>query len=294
MKKIFTKEISIAVITIVSLIILYLGVNYLKGINLMKPTNHYYVRMNNVAELQKSSPVYINGFRIGLVNAIEYDFNNPKNIIAVVSLDKKMKVEKGSYFKLNTGLTSGAYLDLVLNQYVSEFHQIGDTLDGSADPGMMTKLSEDILPQVENILPRLDSILLGIQTLITHPALYQSLDHIASTTQQLEKSSVNLNDMLSKQVPSILDNMNNVSEDLSVISHNFKQLDLNSTLLSVESTLNNLNQIADRLNNKDNSLGLLLNDRSLYNNLDSTAANASALLKDLKENPKRYVHFSVF
>jgi len=293
MKKIFTKEVSAGIITLASLVILYFGFNYLKGINLLKPTNHYYIRMNNVNELQKSSPVYINGFRIGLVNDIEFDYDKGE-IIALVSLDKKMRIEKGSYFKLNSGLTSGAYLDLFLNQYVSEFHQVGDTLDGIAEPGMMEKLSGNLLPQIENLLPRLDSILWGVQTLLTHPALHQSLDHISATAYELEKSSANLNILLSKDVPSILKNINQASEDLTVISHNFKQLDFNSTLTTVERTLASIDQMAARLNSKDNSLGLLLNDRSLYNNLDSTAINASNLLRDLKENPKRYVHFSIF
>ena len=294
MKKIFTKEVSIGLITIISLIILYLGVNYLKGINLMKPTNHYFVRMDKIPELQKSSPVYVNGFKVGIVNNIEYDYNHSGNIVLLVSLDKKMKVEQGSYFKLNSGLTSGAYLDLIRNQYVSEYYQIGDTINGMAETGMMDKLSNDIVPQVENLLPRLDSLLLGIQTLLTHPALYQSLDQISATTAQLEKSSINLNRLLSNNVPPILDNINRASEDLTVITGNLKQLDFNATLTSVEKTLSNLDKITVQLNNKESSLGLLLNDRSLYDNLDSTSRNASILLQDLKENPKRYVHFSVF
>lgn len=294
MKKIFTKEVVTGVITILSLVILYLGVNYLKGINLMKPTNHYYIRMNKVNELQKSSPIYVNGFRIGLVNDIAYNYNDPENITVLISLDKKMRLEKGSYFKLNSGLTSGAFLDLMLNQYVSEFHQIGDTLNGIAEPGMMEKLSTDLLPQFENILPRLDSILGGVQALLNHPALHQSLDHISASTYELQKSSASLNKILASDVPAILNNVNQVSENLTVITHNFKQLDFNSSLNSVENTLKNIDKMAERFNSKDNSLGLLLNDCSLYNNLDSTTINASRLLRDLKENPKRYVHFSIF
>ena len=294
MKKIFTKEISIALITIVGLVILYLGINYLKGINLLKPTNHYYIRMVNVHELQKSSPIYVSGFRIGIVNDFEYDYANQETIIALISLDKKMRIKKGSYFKLNSGLTSGAYLDLIPNQYVNDFHEIGDTISGISEPGMMEKLSADLIPQVENLLPRLDSILWGVQTLLTHPALNQSLEHISETTLQLERSSANLNKLLSKEIPSILTNFDQVSEDLTVITSNFKQLDFNSTLTTVENTLKNIDKMTNRLNSDDNSLGLLLNDRSLYDNLDSTAANASNLLRDLKENPKRYVHFSIF
>lgn len=296
MKKIFTKEVIIGLVTIVSLFILYSGVNYLKGINILKPTNHYYVLMPNVAELQTSSPVYIDGFKVGQVNSIEYKFNslNPENIVVQISLDKQMKIQQGSYVELKSGLTSGAYLNLVLNKYVSAYHQIGDTIIGKTEIGLMEKVSTELLPQVENILPRLDSILLGIQVLVNHPALTQSLDHIEATTSNLQKSSNQLNTLLANDVPLIVSNLNKISSDFSVVSESIKKLDLQKTFDTVDKALENINQMTLQLNNPDSSLGLLLNDRSLYDNLDSTAKNASDLLKDLKENPKRYVHFSVF
>ncbi|GHT28043.1 mammalian cell entry protein [Bacteroidia bacterium] len=294
MKKYFTKEITTGLITIISLVALYFGLNYLKGANIFKPTNHYYVRMSNVNELQNSSPVYVEGFKVGLVKSIEYEYNNHGNIVVLISLDKKMKVETGSYFELKSGLTSGAYLNLIPNKYVSAYCQIGDTLDGFASAGLMDKISGQLLPEFEKILPRLDSILTGIQLLVNHPALSQSLNQISATTANLEKSSLLLNGLLAKDIPPIMSNFNQVSSDFTVISHNFKQLDFNATLKKADSAIQNLDGITNQLNNKNNSLGLLLNDRSLYDHLDSTAVNASNLLLDLKQNPKRYVHFSLF
>lgn len=294
MKKYFTKEIIIALVTIASLFILYAGINYLKGLNIFKPSNHYFVKMNNVSELQKSSPIYVDGFRVGIVNNIEYGYDNQDGIIVQISLDDKMKVETGSYFQLQSGLTSGAYLNLILNKYVSSYCQPGDTLEGIAEKGMMDKLATNLIPQIENILPRLDSILLGVQTLVNHPALSQSLEQIAATTSNLEKSTLQLNHMLSADVPKIMSNINQVSEDFTVISGNFKQLDINSTMHTVDKTIQSIDQMVNQLNNKNSSLGLLLNDRGLYDRLDSTATNASNLLLDLRQNPKRYVHFSVF
>ncbi|MCC8146489.1 MAG: MlaD family protein [Bacteroidales bacterium] len=296
MKKIFTKEVIIGLVTIVSLFVLYSGVNYLKGINILKPTNHYYVLMQNVSELQTSSPVYVDGFRVGIVNAIEYQFNNPnpENIIVQISLDKQMKIQTGSYAELKSGLTSGAYMNLILNKYVSSYHQIGDTITGKTEIGLMDKVSQELLPQVENILPRLDSILLGIQVLVNHPALTQSLDHIESTTSNLQKSSKELNNLLANDVPEIVSNLNKISSDFAVVSNNMKSLDFQRTLDNVDKVLANMDKVTQQLNNPDSSLGLLLNDRSLYDNLDSTAKNAADLLKDVKENPKNYVHFSIF
>jgi phospholipid/cholesterol/gamma-HCH transport system substrate-binding protein len=293
MKKIFSKEMMIGLVTAVSLVILYVGVNYLKGIKVFQPVNHYFVRMPNVSELQRSSPVYIDGFKIGVVNAIDFQFDNKDFITVQVNLDKQVRVPVGSYFALKSGLTSGAYLDLLLNKYVETYYAIGDTLDGSSAPGMMDQISGTLMPQVENILPRLDSILQGIQIIVNHPAFVQSLEHISATTASLENSSQQLNLML-KDLRPMLTNLNQTSSDLAVFSGKVSQLDFDLTMNKVNGALANIDQLSQQLNNKDNSLGLLLNDRSLYDNLDTTALNASKLLLDLRLNPKRYVHFSIF
>ncbi|GHT63680.1 mammalian cell entry protein [Bacteroidia bacterium] len=294
MKKNFSKELIIGAVTAISLILLYVGVNYLKGINVFKSSNHYFVKMPKVNELQQSSPVYVDGFKIGVVNAIDFQFDKRDFITVQVNLDKKMKVETGSYFELKSGLTSGAYLDLHLNKYVGTYCAIGDTLDGISAPGMMDKISETFIPQIENILPRLDSILQGIQMLVNHPALTQSLEHISASTASLESSSQQLNQILSRDIRPMLTNLNQTSADLAVFSGKVKQLDLDLTMNKINGTLQNIDRLSLQLNNKNNSLGLLMNDRSLYDHLDSTAVNASRLLLDLKQNPKRYVHFSVF
>jgi len=294
MKKYFSKEIMIGLVTIISLGLLYFGLNYLKGANIFKPANLYYVRMPDVSELQNSSPVFVEGFKVGIVREIDYDFQAKKYIIVQISLDKKMKIETGSHVEIKSGLTSGAYLNLVPNKYVSTYYQVGDTIDGFSEKGIMDKVSENLLPQFEAILPRLDSILQGIQFLVSHPALTQSLEHISAATANLELSSRQLNMLLTKDIPPIISNLNQVSSDFTTVSSQLKQMDLDSTMRHVDKTFQNLEQATAQLNGKDNSLGLLLNDRSIYNHLDSTLTNASNLFLDLKLNPKRYVNISVF
>jgi phospholipid/cholesterol/gamma-HCH transport system substrate-binding protein len=196
---------------------------------------------------------------------------------------------------LKSGLTSGAYLNLVLNKYVGSYYQIGDTIEGiSKNTSFTDQLSNSILPQVENILPRLDSILIGIQTLVNHPALSQSFDHIEATTAGLQKSSAQLNALLSKDIPVIMGNLQKISSNFVTISSDLEQLDLKASLDKVDKVIEDLEQISHQLNDPNSSLGLLLNNRSLYDNLDATAKNASDLLKDIKEHPKNYVRFSVF
>jgi len=294
MKKYFSKEIVIGIITLVSLGLLYFGLNYLKGTNIFKPANIYYVRMPDVSELQNSSPVYVDGFKVGIVSAMSYGFQENGNIIVQISLNKKMKVEKGSFAEIKTGLTSGGYLNLKLNKYVSEYCQMGDTIEGTSEKGIMDKVSENLLPQFEAMLPRLDSILQGIQLIVNNPALSQSLDHISATTANLHASTGQLNLLLSKDIPPIVANLNQVSSDFAVVSSQLKQMDLNATYKHIDNTIQNLEQLTMQLKKKDNSLGLLLNDRDLYDRLDTTLVNASNLLLDLKLNPKRYINISVF
>jgi len=294
MKKYFSKEIVIGFITLISLGLLYFGLNYLKGANIFKPANLYYVRMPDVSDLQNSSPVYVNGFKVGIVRDIAYDFQNQKYIIVQISLDKKMRIETDSHVEIKSGLTSGAYLNLVLNKYVSTYYQVGDTINGVFAKGLMDKFSDNLLPQFEVLLPRLDSILQGIQRLVNNPALSQTIEKLPAIATNLERSTRQLNVLLSDSIPPIASNINRISSDFTEVSSQLKQMDLKTTLSRADSTFQNLEQLTTQLKSKDNSLGLLLNDRSMYDHLDTTIVNASNLFLDVKANPKRYINISVF
>lgn len=294
MKKTFSKEVKIGIVTIVSLTLLYIGINYLKGINLFKPANYYYVTFDNVKDVTVSSPVYVEGFKVGLVRAISYDYSTTDRITVEISLDKEMRVNTGSYVTIVKSLLSGAELHIHLNKYVSEYMKSGSTIEGRMGDDMLMTLQEGVLPGVEALLPKIDSILAGLQTLVTHPALSQSLDHIERTTSNLETSTLHLNRLLQNDVPVIVGDLKAITANFSTVSSNLKELDLTTTINSINQTLANVKKTTEKLNSTDNTFGLLLNDRTLYNNLNGTMDNASLLLKDLRENPKRYVHFSVF
>ena len=294
MKKGFTKEAKIGLVTIISIGLLYFGINYLRGINLFKPVNHYYVMFDNVRDLTVSSPVFVEGFKVGLVRSISYDYNEFGKITVEISLENKMKINKGSYIELEKSFLSGGLLHIHLNKYVDDFLKSGDNIEGRMGDDIFGKVQSDLLPQVEQMLPKMDSILVGLQTVVNHPALVSSLNHIDATTRNLENSTANLNRLLSKDVPVIVANLKTISGNFIEISDELKDLNLASTMNTVNATLENVKLTTDKLNSKENSLGLLLNDKDLYMNLNSTAENASKLFSDLKENPKRYVSFSVF
>lgn len=294
MKMKFTKEVTIGIVTIISLTLLYMGVNYLKGINLFRPVNRYYVVCSNVKDLTISSPVFVEGFKVGLVRTITYDYSTTGRILVEINLEKGMRINRGSYVALEKTLLSGAEMHIQLNKYVDEYLQSGDTIEGRQPEDMISTVQNEMLPQVMALLPKLDSILTGLQTLVNNPALAQSLDNIERTTAGLEQSSRQLNRLLQKDVPTIAGNLTTATANFSALSGDLRTLDLNGTVNSLNQTLGNLNQTTAKLNSKDNSMGLLLNDSLLYNNLNRTVNSANGLLIDFKEHPKRYVRFSLF
>ena len=294
MKTKFTKEAKIGIVSIVSLALLYIGINYLKGINLFKPVNHYEVVFTNVKGVTISSPVYIDGFKVGLVRDIKYDYDKMDKITVDISLEDEMRINKGSYITIVNSFLGGSELHIHLNKYVNEFLKPGDEIEGRMAEEMMQSVQEKILPSVEAMLPKIDSILGGLQTLINHPALAQSLDHVEKTTANLETSTRQLNRMLANDMPEIVSGLKTITANFSDVSSELKTLDLQATVESINATLASLKVTTEKFNSTDNSIGLLLNDRALYDNLNSTADNASKLLLDLREHPKRYVHFSVF
>ena len=294
MKTVFTKEAKIGLVSIVCLALLYIGINYLKGVNLFKPVNHYYVAFSNVKGVTVSSPVFVEGFKVGLVREITYDYDTTGKISVLVSLEDKMRINKGSYITVVNSFLGGAELHIHLNTFVDDYFHSGDTIEGRMEADMMTSVQENLLPGIEQMMPKLDSILGGLQTLVNHPALTQSLTHIEQTTASLEHSSRRLDQMLAKDVPVIMENIKGITANFELVSGQLKDLDLVETMQTVNATLANLKLTTDKLNSADNSLGLLLNDRQLYDNLNGTMENASLLLLDLREDPKRYVHFSLF
>jgi phospholipid/cholesterol/gamma-HCH transport system substrate-binding protein len=290
----FSKEAKIGLSTIICLVLLYVGINYLKGINLFKPANHYYVSCKNVTDITISSPVFVDGFKVGLVMDMEYNYSTVDGITIEISMDKGMKINKGSYVLIASTLLSGAQLHLELNKYVTEYLNPGDTIEARSKSGMMTAVEDQILPDLVKLMPKIDSILIGLNALVNNPALTNSLNNLETTTRGLTIATSQLNTLLNGDLPEIATNLKSTTTNLSSFSEGLNQLDFQKSLNKLDVSLDNLSKMTLKLNSKDNSLGLLLNDTLLYKSLNTTLENASGLLIDLKQNPKRYVHLSLF
>lgn len=291
--KLITKEVRIGLAGIAALCVLVLGINYLKGINMFKPASYFYVRFQNVNGLAQSSPVFADGVRVGIVREISYDYNQPENVIVEVELDTELRIPKGSTAELVPELMGGVRMNILLANNPRERYAIGDTIAGTLNNGMMEKAAA-MMPQVEKMLPKLDSILGSLNTIMSDQSIPATLHSIEQTTSNLEMTSKQLRVLMSNDVPQLTRKLNTIGDNFIVISNNLKEVDYAATFKKIDATIDNAKMITDKLNSKDNTIGLLLNDPQLYDNLNATTINAASLLEDLKANPKRYVHFSLF
>lgn len=298
------KEIKIALTAIVALVLLFIGLNFLKGINVFKSTNTYYVKFKDVAGLAVSNPVYANGYPVGIVRTINYDYQRGENVVVAIELDDDMRVPAQTRAELETELMGGVKMLLVLGPNPAKNIEQGDTIQGGMHLGAMEKLN-DMIPTVEKMLPKLDSIMDNLNRLTGDPALAATLHNAQAITDNLKESSIQLNSMMRNDLPPMLANLKSASTNANRLTANLAAIDVQTTINSVNATLtsahNLANQLGDmstnldrKLKSKDNTLGLFLNDTNVYDNLNSTLRNADSLMIDLKAHPKRYVHFSVF
>lgn len=295
MKK-FSKEIQIALVAVVGVIVLYFGMQFLKGLTVFSTDNSYYVTFKDISGLSMSSPVYANGYRVGVVENIIYDYEHQGDIVAVLGIDDEMRVPRGSSAEIASDLLGNIKLELKLGPDPSDILTPGDTIIGGLQRGAMAQVTE-IIPQVQSLLPKLDSILASVNTLLADPAISNSLHHIDQITGSLTTTAHELNRLtasLNKQMPQMLENADGLLANTNNLTKNLNALDLASTMQKVDNTLRNVEQMTAKLNSNEGTLGLLMRDPELYWNLNATMSHADSLMIDLKQHPKRYVHFSVF
>ena len=294
--KYFTKEVQIALVAIAGIVVLFFGMKFLKGLTLFSNDDSYYVKFDNIMGLSASSPIYANGYRVGVVERIIYDYENQKEIVAVIGLNNEMRLPKGSMAEISKDLMGNIQLDLLLGPNPADLMAPGDTLTGSEHKGALGQAA-DMIPQIEQMLPKLDSILGSINTLLADPALGNSLHNIdditsnlTTTTNELHRLSASLN----TQVPGLMQKADGVLDNTNTLTRNLSDLDIAMTMAKVNATLQNVEQMTAKLNSNEGTLGLLMRDPQLYRNLNATMGHADSLMIDLKAHPKRYVHFSVF
>ena len=298
-----TKEIKIAVAAIVTIALLIYGINFLKGINIFQKNNLYYVKFQDIKGLAVSNPVYASGYRIGTVKTIHYDYDHHGMVYVGVDVEKGMHITEGSYAELDEQMLGGVTMSIILGQSPKTLNP-GDTIVGGPHMGALEQAA-DLVPRMQVMMPKLDSILTGVNAIVNNPALQQTLTNAAVLTEELKTTTRTLNTLMAGNVSKIAANLEPTTRHLNSVSEKLDQIDYASTVNSINKTLadlqaftnnldNSIRPALNSLNNPNSTLGLLIHDRQLYDNLNNTATAADSLLNNLREHPKRYVHFSIF
>ncbi len=303
-----TNETKVGVLGVIVITLLVLGFNFLKGKKLFSDTMTIYAKYSNIQGLTTSNPVIINGLQVGIVSDISND-KNLKEILVVISIQKDINIPSNSLASITPNPLTVTKMEIKLgdnNTYLKN----GDTVLTSTSEGflegMINSKVDPILSAVNKSVHSIDSLLNNVNSLFDNnnkKNISSSLENLNNATASLqmlldkkgpltntltnaEKFTGNLN-ANNKKIDSILNSLNTTATHLS-------ELDLEKTLTSLQLTINSLKQTVEKLNSKEGSVGLLMNDPSLYKNLNATANKINVLLDDIRVHPKRYVSVSMF
>lgn len=290
------KEIKIALTAIAAIILLFFGLNFLKGINVMKTGNLFYFAFDDVTGLTVANSVYAKGYPVGTIRSIEFDHQKTQKVIVGVEINDEIKLPHGCYGELNQSMLGEASMTIIFTNN-TKYITVGDTMPGQMHDGAMNQLSK-MIPTFQKLLPKLDTIINNINKITRDTALQITLNNTAVISKNLTKTTSTLNKLLEGNIPVITNNLASISTHVNEVSKQLAHHNIERTLNRTDSLINELNNFSSILNSKiksrNNTLGLLFNDRSLYDNLNNTLISTDSLLKDLKGHPKRYVHFSIF
>ena len=296
-----SKEIKIGLAVLIALIALVFGINFLKGVNIFKSANYYYASYTNVTGLTQSAPVTLNGYKVGLVRSIEYEYDNPGHVLVELSLDRKLRLPQGTKAVIVSDLLGTSTIDLQMGAS-SELAEVGSKIEGVEGSGLMDMVSKEMMPTVLNVMPNIDSLLTALNKVAGDPALLAAVQRLDVIMANLEVSTKQLNRAMAA-VPALMDNasvtmanVNTISSDLTqvskalaAISEDLKEMPLSESVENISRITANLDSATAKLNSTNSSLGLLLNDPALYNNINNSAAHIDSILIDLKKQPKRYI-----
>lgn len=288
-KTFFTREVKIGLSFVVALAFLIWGINFLKGVNLFTPSNHYYLKYESVDGLVVSNGVFIKGYKVGQVRNIKYDFTQKESFTVDILMNQDIKLPQGTIaYLFDESMLGGKGINLVFTDN-KEFHTSGDTLLTDKDGGLMASLA-NIVPTIQSTINHVDSLVQSANILLNSNEIQNSMNNIESITAELSKTSRSLNSLINQQFPPIIDNVNSISTDLKNITGQLSNIQYQDIIQSLDSTLVNLEQFTNSINSPDGSLGLLLNDKNLYNNINKTVNSANSLLIDLQDDPRRYLY----
>jgi phospholipid/cholesterol/gamma-HCH transport system substrate-binding protein len=296
-----SREVKTAILVIAGVLLLVFLFNYLKGINLFDSTDKYYTEFDYNG-LNKASPVTIKGNKIGKIESITYNSKTGKTRVAF-SVEDDLQFSKNSIIRMyETGLMGGNGLAIVPASD-NDYAQDGDVLKSEVEYGLVTSLSKNfsgISNNLDSTLKSADSLMTNLNKLVkddSDKGLKNAIAELNTTITSFKNVSYSLNSLIAKndkKLSSAITSFDSISSNLAVITSDLKQVKFSQTVAELDKTLNSVNALMADLENGNGSLGKLLKDEGLYTNLEGASKQLEELLQDMKLNPKRYVHFSLF
>lgn len=286
-KKIFW----VGVWTIVGILILYIGLNFLKGVGIFSSTRTYYARFTEVSNLSVASPVFVRGYKVGNVQEMKLEKDG---VWIAVRIGKDIQLPVGTEAVMEQTLMSGAQLNLVLPQEVRGYLQDGDTLVASSpEKDMINKLGTDVLPMLMQAMPKVDSVLHNLNRLLQHQQIDPILANVERSTQHLDRLILKAHSV-AEQLPSTIQLLKDVMKDVKGFSSQLEAVRIAQTIERLEQTSQEIQQLTQKLQSPNGTLGKLIEDPSVYNKMDSLLQTTDILIKDIRQNPKRYINLSIF
>ena len=301
--KFFTKEVKIATVAIVGIAVLFFGLHFLKGMPVFSTDNVYYATFKDINGLSASNPIYADGYQVGTVQSIIYAYQKSGNVLVSFPVDTNLRIPTGSSAEIESDMMGNIKMNILLANNPRERVEPGDTIQGNMNAGLMGSVQQ-LVPTIAAMLPKVDSILASVNMLLADPAIKASLHNMETMSANLAVTSAGLNSLVAQangKVPGLLakadyamDKAGATLNNTDKLTASLAQLDIAQTMAKVDRTLDNVESVTRQLNSPNGTLGLLMNDPTLYRNLNGTMRSADSLLIDLKAHPKRYVHFSLF
>ena len=278
--------------------------NYLKGINLLEKSRHFLVVYDNVEGLVASNPVTINGFKIGNVQKINLSADGTNRLEIKLMIDNEVEFSKSSKAELyETGLIGGKAIAIIPNYEDSSIAENGDYLQGTIKPGLTELVNQKLTPlqdKLESAIQNADNVMLNINELLsdeTKTSLQQSILNFKNISESLYETTNNVNSIILKNSNTIENSLNNIessSKNINEITQSVSDANVSDLILKLNSTVTNFNLALGKINNGNGSISKLLENDAIFNNLEKATSELEALINDIKANPNRYIHFSIF
>lgn len=273
------------------LFLLYFGFKFLKGVNIFNPIHSYTGKFVQLNGLTEQAPVYVRGYKVGLVEEIDYDYSRDTAFTIIVSLNSDIKVVEGSAMRLiPDGLLGGTAIEVIIPAG-AELAEIPtkSVLPTSIQPSMMDELRGTMLASVDSLLQSVQELVDNVNGQLEGDRLKSILASADEMLVSLRKSSAKLEKTMNKDLPDIITQVESVLADIKKLSANASEADVAAVIAKAETALANVNKLVDAANNPDGSVGKLLHDKSLYDNVNTTVQTADSLMQEIREQPNSLI-----